>query len=65
MKDRAPHADTDPRRKPDPNRKDIPERLRRKPADPYSPTRGRSTEKAAPDQGRHARRRHVAKNEED
>ena len=59
LKGKAPHADTDARRTPDPNRRNMPEGLRRERKGPYGPKTGYANEKAAPQEGRHARRRHV------
>ena len=61
-KDRAPQADTDPRRGPDPARTNMPEGLRRERKPAYGPS-GRHDEKVAPEHSRHAQNRQIAEDD--
>ena len=58
----APHADTDPRRRPDPDRTNMPEGLRRDRKPGYGPN-ARHDEKVAPEKSRHAENQQIAEDD--
>jgi hypothetical protein len=62
LENQAPHADTDPRRRPDPDRSNMPEGLRRTRKPAYGPS-GRHDEKVEPENSRHAKNRQIAEDE--